>query len=85
MFKDKVELKDYDKMDPEYWDLLGRVLTIQSVWTVDPSNARFIRRPRSGLTKRREPRRIMTGKNSVQGGSLSLTQGVMRHKGLNPS
>jgi len=30
MFKDKVELKDFEKMDPEYQDLLKRVLTIQS-------------------------------------------------------
>ena len=30
MFKDKVELKDFDKMDPEYQDLLKRILTIQA-------------------------------------------------------
>jgi 1,2-phenylacetyl-CoA epoxidase catalytic subunit len=30
MFRDKVELKDVDKMDPEYRELLGRVLTIQA-------------------------------------------------------
>ncbi len=30
MFKDKIELKDFEKMDPEYKDLLGRVLTIQA-------------------------------------------------------
>jgi ring-1,2-phenylacetyl-CoA epoxidase subunit PaaA len=30
MFSDKIDLKDFDKMDPEYQDLLGRVLTIQS-------------------------------------------------------
>jgi ring-1,2-phenylacetyl-CoA epoxidase subunit PaaA len=30
MFRDKVELKDLDKMDPEYRDLLQRVLTIQA-------------------------------------------------------
>jgi ring-1,2-phenylacetyl-CoA epoxidase subunit PaaA len=30
MFSDKIELKDFDKMDPEYKDLLGRVLTIQA-------------------------------------------------------
>ncbi len=30
MFKDKVELQDFEKMDPEYQDLLKRVLTIQS-------------------------------------------------------
>jgi ring-1,2-phenylacetyl-CoA epoxidase subunit PaaA len=30
MFNDKVELKDVEKMDPEYRDLLGRVLTIQA-------------------------------------------------------
>ena len=30
MFKDKVELKDIERMDPEYRDLLGRVLTIQA-------------------------------------------------------
>jgi ring-1,2-phenylacetyl-CoA epoxidase subunit PaaA len=30
MFQDKIELKDFDKMDPEYKDLLGRVLTIQA-------------------------------------------------------
>jgi ring-1,2-phenylacetyl-CoA epoxidase subunit PaaA len=30
MFKDKVELKDFDKMDPEYQDLLKRVLAIQA-------------------------------------------------------
>lgn len=30
MFRDKVELKDVEKMDPEYKKLLGRVLTIQA-------------------------------------------------------
>jgi hypothetical protein len=30
MFTDKIELKDFDKIDPEYRDLLGRVLTIQA-------------------------------------------------------
>ncbi len=30
MFKDKVELKDIDKMDSEYKDLLGRVMAIQA-------------------------------------------------------
>jgi ring-1,2-phenylacetyl-CoA epoxidase subunit PaaA len=30
MFKDKVTAKDFDKMDPEYQDLLRKVLTIQS-------------------------------------------------------
>ncbi len=30
MFTDKVELKDFDKMDKEYKDLLGRILTIQA-------------------------------------------------------
>ncbi len=30
MFTDKVELKDFEKMDPEYRDLLGRVLSIQA-------------------------------------------------------
>jgi ring-1,2-phenylacetyl-CoA epoxidase subunit PaaA len=30
MFKDKIELKDFDKMDPEYQDLLRRVLAIQA-------------------------------------------------------
>jgi ring-1,2-phenylacetyl-CoA epoxidase subunit PaaA len=30
MFTDKIELKDLDKMDAEYRDLLGRVLTIQA-------------------------------------------------------
>jgi ring-1,2-phenylacetyl-CoA epoxidase subunit PaaA len=30
MFNDKIEAKDFGKMDPEYKDLLGRVLTIQS-------------------------------------------------------
>ena len=30
MFTDKVELKDFDKMDPEYKELLARVLTIQA-------------------------------------------------------
>ncbi len=30
MFTDRIELKDFDKMDPEYKDLLGRVLTIQA-------------------------------------------------------
>jgi ring-1,2-phenylacetyl-CoA epoxidase subunit PaaA len=30
MFTDKIELKGFDKMDAEYKDLLGRVLTIQS-------------------------------------------------------
>ena len=28
MFTDKVELKDFEKMDPEYQDLLKRVLAI---------------------------------------------------------
>ena len=30
MFADEVELKDVEKMDPEYGELLGRVLTIQA-------------------------------------------------------
>jgi ring-1,2-phenylacetyl-CoA epoxidase subunit PaaA len=30
MFSEKIELKDLDKMEPEYRDLLGRVLTIQA-------------------------------------------------------
>jgi ring-1,2-phenylacetyl-CoA epoxidase subunit PaaA len=30
MFRDKIELKDLDKMDPEYRELLGRVVTIQA-------------------------------------------------------
>lgn len=30
MFSDEVELKDVEKMDPEYGELLGRVLTIQA-------------------------------------------------------
>ncbi len=30
MFKDKVELKDFEKMNPEYQDLLRRVLAIQA-------------------------------------------------------
>jgi ring-1,2-phenylacetyl-CoA epoxidase subunit PaaA len=30
MFKDKVTAKDFEKMDPEYQDLLRKVLTIQS-------------------------------------------------------
>ena len=30
MFKDKIEVKDFDKMDPEYQDLLKRVLAIQA-------------------------------------------------------
>ena len=30
MFRDKVELRDIEKMDPEYRELLGRVLTIQA-------------------------------------------------------
>jgi ring-1,2-phenylacetyl-CoA epoxidase subunit PaaA len=30
MFRDKVELKDVEKVDPEYRDLLGRVVTIQA-------------------------------------------------------
>lgn len=30
MFKDKVELKDFEKMDPEYQDLLRRLLAIQA-------------------------------------------------------
>ena len=30
MFRDKIELKDLDKMDAEYRELLGRVVTIQA-------------------------------------------------------
>src|SRR3989338_4484275 len=30
MFKDKIELKDFEKTDPEYQDLLKRVLAIQA-------------------------------------------------------
>ncbi len=30
MFRDKVELKNFEKMDPEYRELLGRLLTIQA-------------------------------------------------------
>jgi ring-1,2-phenylacetyl-CoA epoxidase subunit PaaA len=30
MFSDKIELKDLEKMDPEYRELLGRVVTIQA-------------------------------------------------------
>src|SRR3972149_9221325 len=30
MFTDKIELKDIDKMDPEYKELLGHGLTIQA-------------------------------------------------------
>jgi len=30
MFRDEVELKDIEKMDPEYRELLGRVMTIQA-------------------------------------------------------
>src|SRR5205809_8137403 len=30
MFTDKIELKDFDKQDPEYQDLLKRVLAIQA-------------------------------------------------------
>ena len=30
MFTDKIELKDFDKMDPEFKELLGHVLTIQA-------------------------------------------------------
>ena len=30
MFTEKIELKDFDKMDPEYRELLGHVLTIQA-------------------------------------------------------
>lgn len=30
MFTDKIELMDFDKMDPEYKELLGHVLTIQA-------------------------------------------------------
>lgn len=30
MFRDKINLKDIEKMDPEYRELLGRVLTIQA-------------------------------------------------------
>ena len=30
MFEDKIELKDLKKMDPEYQDLLRRVLAIQA-------------------------------------------------------
>src|SRR5581483_110603 len=35
MFTDKIELKDLDKMDAEYRDLLGRVLTIQADCEID--------------------------------------------------
>ena len=31
MFTDKVELKDFEKQDPEYQDLLRRVLAIHAV------------------------------------------------------
>ena len=30
MFRDKIELKQLDKMDAEYRELLGRVVTIQA-------------------------------------------------------
>ena len=30
MFTDKVDLKDFEKQDPEYQDLLRRVLSIQA-------------------------------------------------------
>lgn len=30
MFAEKIELKDFEKMNPEYRELLGRVLTIQA-------------------------------------------------------
>src|SRR5215510_10532644 len=30
MFRDRIELKDLEKMDAEYRDLLGRVVTIQA-------------------------------------------------------
>ena len=30
MFTDKVELKDFEKQDPEYQDLIRRVLAIPS-------------------------------------------------------
>jgi ring-1,2-phenylacetyl-CoA epoxidase subunit PaaA len=30
MFTDKIELKDFDKMEPEYKELLGHVLAIQA-------------------------------------------------------
>ena len=30
MFKDKIDLKDFEKMEPEYKEFLGRVLTIQA-------------------------------------------------------
>ena len=30
MFKDKVEVRDFEKMDPEYQDLLKRLLAIQA-------------------------------------------------------
>src|SRR5437016_10307171 len=30
MFTDKIELKDFDKMDKEYQDLLRRIVTIQA-------------------------------------------------------
>src|SRR3970282_1759502 len=30
MFADKIEARDFDKMDPEYKELLGHVLTIQA-------------------------------------------------------
>ena len=35
MFTDKIELKDFDKMAPEYKDILGHVLTIQADCEID--------------------------------------------------
>src|SRR5919109_2767948 len=38
MFTDKVELKDFDKQDPEYQDLLRRVLAIQADFEIGGPN-----------------------------------------------
>ena len=39
MFRDKIGAKDIDKMDSEYRDLLGRVLTIQPDCEIEPDDS----------------------------------------------
>ena len=40
MFTDKVDLKDFEKQDPEYQDLLRRVLSIQADCEIGGPNQR---------------------------------------------